>query len=64
MSGTIGSLVQTSIITGMFLPYLIVYVWKKATGDMSGRDFWWVVFGGTLVSVALQTMMLLFVFPF
>ena len=64
ISGVLGSIVQVSIVLGMFLPYMLVYALKKATGDLSCRQFWFVIFGLPLLTTLLQTLVLLFKFPF
>ena len=64
ISGLMGSMVQVSIVSGQFTAFFLVYLLKKVTGDLSCADFWPVIFAVTLGTILLQSVFLLFMFPF
>jgi SP family sugar:H+ symporter-like MFS transporter len=64
ISGTLGSLSQLNVTIGVFLGSFISYVLKKITGDPTGNDFWFISFGIPQITIVLQTVILLFVFPY
>jgi hypothetical protein len=64
ISGTLGTFMQLNVGLGTFMGYFITYCLKKITGDLTCIDFWQVVFGIPFVTLSLQTIILLFVFPY
>ena len=64
IKGTLVSLVQWLICTGIFFGYLLTYVLKKITGDQSGRSFMNLVFIVPEIFIVIQTLILTFVFPY
>lgn len=64
ISGTLGSYAQLNVCLGVFSGCFLAYILKKATGDPSGKDFWFIVFGLTEVTIAIQTVVLIFIFPY
>ena len=64
ISGTLGTLPQLNVTLGVFFGPLFKYILVKATGDESCKDFWWIVFGFTQITLVVQTVLLLFVFPY
>jgi MFS family permease len=64
ISGTLGSYAQLNICLGVFIGCIFTYILKKITGDDTGRDFWFIVFGFTEITLAIQTLILIFVFPY
>ena len=64
IKGTLVSLVQLLICTGIFFGYLLTYVLKKITGDQSGRSFMNLVFIVPEIFIVIQTLILTFVFPY
>ena len=64
IKGTLVSLVQLLICTGIFFGYLSTYVLKKITGDQSGRSFMNLVFIVPEIFIVIQTLILTFVFPY
>ena len=49
---------------GISLGFLLTYILKKVTGDLTCASFWFVSFGFPLVTIALQSFNLYFVFPY
>lgn len=64
ISGTLGSYAQLNICLGVFTGCIFTYILKKITGDETCKDFWFIVFGLPELTIAIQTVMLLFVFPY
>ena len=63
ISGTLGALNQFSVAFGVFFSFFFEFILSQIFDD-DGSKIWWVVFGLTLVTVVVQTLMLIFVFPF
>lgn len=64
ISGTLGSYAQLNICLGVFTGCILTYILKKVTGDPTCNDFWFIVFGLTEVTIAIQTIVLIFIFPY
>jgi MFS family permease len=64
ISGTLGSFAQLNICLGVFVGCFFTYLLKKLSGDESCKDFWFFVFGLTEVTLLVQSLILLFVFPY
>lgn len=64
ISSITGSFANAAIITGLFFLYLFSYLLKLATGDPTGGSSWKVLFLFPVVTFALQTLILIRVFPF
>jgi hypothetical protein len=64
ISGTMGTYAQLNVVlgvtTGCFVPYMLT----KITGDEAGRDFWFVSLGFPQIMLIVQSLVLLFVFPY
>lgn len=65
ISGTMGTFPQLNVtlgvVFGCFFRYLLSYVFDN---DPTSVNTWFILFGFTLITVALQTVVLLFVFPY
>jgi MFS family permease len=59
-----GSFANAAIIAGLFFLYLFGYLLKLATGDPTGGESWRVLFLFPILLIAMQTLILLRVFPF
>lgn len=64
ISGTLGSYAQLNICSGVFFGCIFAYILKKITGDSTGKEFWFLIFGLTQVTIAIQTIALIFVYPY
>ncbi len=64
ISGTLGSYAQLNICLGVFTGCIFTYILKKATGDETCKDFWYIIFGLPEITIAIQTVALLFIFPY
>ena len=64
ISGTLGSYNQLLVCFGCFFACIFAYILKKITGDDTGRDFWYILYGFTEITLIIQTLVLLFVFPY
>lgn len=64
ISGTLGSYTQLNVCLGVFTGCIFAYILKKATGDNSGESSWYIIFGLTELTVAIQTVILIFVYPY
>jgi len=64
ISGTLGSYAQLLVTLGVFFGCIFKYILFKITGDNKGEDYWFLTFGFTEITVAIQTVVLLFVFPY
>ena len=64
ISGTLGSYAQLMVCSGASFGCIFKYILYKITGDDSGKDYWFITFGVTEITVAIQTFLLLFVFPY
>ena len=64
VSGTVGTLVQLNITVGILIGYLLTYILKKITGDYSCQSFWQLVFAVPLITMLVQSLILIYVFPF
>lgn len=64
ISGTLGSYSQLNVCLGVFTGCFFVYLLKKITGNEDCKDFWWIVFGLPELTIAIQTFLLLSVFPY
>ena len=64
ISGSLGTLTQLSICTGGTTGCLLSYILKQVTKDDTGKDFWFITFSFNTFVLVIQTLMLLFVFPY
>lgn len=64
ISGTLGAINQVFISSGVFFSFCFKYILEAIADDPNGEKVWWIVFGFTLVVIPIQTILLLFVFPF
>jgi MFS family permease len=64
ISGTLGSYAQLMVCGGVFFGCIFKYILYKITGDNTGKEYWYITYGVTEVTVAIQTIVLLFVFPY
>jgi hypothetical protein len=60
----LGSYTQLLVCFGCFFSVFFAYILKKVTGDDTGREFWYILYGFTLITLVIQTVVLLFVFPY
>lgn len=47
ISGTLGSYTQLNVCFGVFFGCIFSYILKKITGDDTGADFWYILYGFT-----------------
>ena len=59
-----GTFTQLNLTSGIILGYFFTYLLKKITGDYTGEAFWFIIFGFPLVTIAIQSFILIYVFPF
>ena len=59
-----GNLTQLNLNFGMVLGYLLAYVLKKTTEDYACSSFWFIIFGVPEVTILIQSIMLIYVFPY
>lgn len=45
LSGLLGTFPQLNVSVGVVFAYLVAYVLKKITGDLTCESFWYLVFG-------------------
>jgi hypothetical protein len=64
LSGRLGTFPQFNVSGGVVIAYLLTYVLKKITGDLSCESFWFIVFGVPQIVIMIQTILLIFVFPY
>lgn len=64
ISGTLGSYVQLNICLGVFFGCFFAYLLSKATGDSTGDAYWFILFGFPEITIAIQSLLLIFVFPY
>jgi MFS family permease len=64
MGSITGSFTNLSIIFGLFFVYMFGYLLKLASGDPSGGATWQVLFLFPVLTVALQSIILVKVFPY
>ena len=64
ISGTLGTFNQLNVTLGVFLGTFFTYILKKITGDETGEKFWFITFGLTQVTILVQTLILIFVYPY
>ena len=64
IAGSLGAIPELMLSVGTLSPYLLVYILKKVTQDDSCHSFWRYVFGVPILLIAIQTIILLFVFNF
>jgi MFS family permease len=64
ISGTLGSYAQLNICLGVFTGCILAYILKKITGDNTGEQSWYIIFGFTELTIAIQTAILIFVYPY
>lgn len=64
ISGTLGSYAQLNICLGVFIGCFFTYILQKATGDLTAKDFWYIIFGLPEITIAIQTVTLIFIFPY
>lgn len=59
-----GSYTQLMVAFGMFFGCFFSYILSQITGDTTGQDYWYYVYGFPQLTIILQTIVLLFVYPF
>ena len=66
IAGTLGAFNQLFVAFGVFFSCLLQYIFKLANGnnDDKEKDYWYILFGFTLVTVLIQTILLLVVYRF
>ncbi len=64
ISGTLGSYMQLLVTAGVFFGCFFTYILKKVTGDETGKEFWYILYGFPEITVLIQTLVLLFVYPY
>lgn len=64
ISGTLGVFAQLNVAGGCFFGCFFEFILSAATGDKDGSQIWPFTFGFTLITLAVQTAVLLFVFPY
>jgi hypothetical protein len=64
ISGTLGSYTQLNVCFGVFFGCIFSYILKKITGDDKGGDFWYILYGFTEITLVIQTLVLILVFPY
>lgn len=66
IAGTLGAFNQLFVAFGVFFCCLFQYILKVANGsdDSKEKEYWFIIFGFTLVTVLLQTVLLLIVYKF
>lgn len=64
ISGTLGSYMQLNVTLGVFFGVFFAYLLKKMTGDTTGKDFWYILYGFPEITILIQTLVLLFVYPY
>lgn len=64
ISGALGSFSSLNISIGVFMGCLVSYILIKITGDVSGYSYWFIIFGIPQAVVFIQTLLILFVFPY
>ena len=64
IAGTIGTIVQINVVIGVSFGLFFTYLLKKITGDETCKDFWYLVFGFPLITIAIQTLVLILIFPY
>jgi hypothetical protein len=64
ISGSLGSFTQLFVSFGVFFGCIFAYALKKITGDETGKDFWEILYCFTEITILLQTIGLLFIFPY
>lgn len=64
ISGTLGSYTQLFVTVGVFFGVFFAYILKKITGDDTGSDFWYILYGFPEITLVIQTVVLLFVYPY
>ena len=67
ISGTLGSYNQLLVCFGCFFSCFFAYILQKITGDTkdnAGESYWYILYGFTEITLILQTITLLFVFPY
>lgn len=64
LSGAIGTYAEINLCFGVFMGCLAPYSLLKITGDSSGRAYWYLVFGLPQVVIVIETLLLLFAFPY
>lgn len=64
ISGPLGSYTQLLICGGCFFSCIFTYILVKITGDPTGSDFWFIVYGFTEIILIIQSLVLMFVFPY
>jgi MFS family permease len=64
ISGSLGSYTELHICLGIFFGCFFPYVLLKITGDTTGHSYWFLVFGLPQVVILLQSLLLIFAFPY
>ncbi len=64
ISGSTGALTQVFVSMGVGTTYLFYYILFKAVPDEKQDQIWYYVFGFPLITIFIQTILLLFVFPY
>lgn len=62
--GSLGSYTQLNVGFGVFFSCLYAYALKRITGDLTGRDFLYYLYGLPLIPMIVQIIVLIFVFPY
>jgi hypothetical protein len=59
-----GALNQFFVAFGVFFSFFFEYVLTKIANDPTGNDIWVIVFGFPIITIVIQTIVLIFVFPY
>ena len=62
IAGTLGAFNQFFIIVGVVFSYLLYFLFHQNSDDEN--SYWFFVFGFTLLTIVIQTLTLLFLFPY
>lgn len=66
IAGTLGAFNQLFVAFGVFFACLLQYIFKLANdnNDSKEKDYWFILFGFTLITLLVQTALLLIVYRF
>jgi MFS family permease len=64
MAGSLGSFTEFHISIGSLIGSFFPYILLKITGDLEAKAYWYYVFAFPQTIIVLQTILLIFVFPY
>lgn len=59
-----GSYAQLFVCSGVTFGCFFAYILKKITGDSTGKEFWYYMYGFSEIPLVVQTIVLLVIFPY